>query len=123
MPEMQKDRALDGGPLSLEGKTYLRGIAMHSRTQVVYRLNGEFRRFQTVLGIDDSVGSNGHVDVTIKGDDRVLFSGILTGRDNPRARPLDLDITGLRRLEIFVDYGRNRDEADHVDFCEARIIK
>jgi len=29
----------------------------------------------------------------------------------------------VNRLELFIDYGKNRDEGDHVDFCEARIIK
>jgi hypothetical protein len=117
------DRSLDGGPLALEGKTFPKGLAVRSRTQLVYRLGREFRRFQTVVGIDDSIANRGHAKLIIRGDDRVLFTADLSGNDKPRGRALDLDVSGVNRLELFIDYGKNRDEGDHVDFCEARIIK
>jgi len=117
------DRSLDGGPLSIEGRAFNKGVAVRSRTQLVYRLGREYRRFQTVVGIDDSIGARGNAKVIIRGDDRVLFTGDLSGNDKPRGKALDLDVSGVNRLELFIDYGKNRDEGDHVDFCEARIIK
>ncbi len=47
------DRALDGGPLRLGGKEYAKGISLHSRTELSYRLPAKVRLFQAVAGIDD----------------------------------------------------------------------
>lgn len=117
------DKAIDGGQLSLEGKTFNKGLAIRPKTHLVYRLGREFRRFQATLGIDDSVGARGHAVVTVRGDEKVLFEGEVSGGDKPRAKPLDLDVTGIHRLEIIVDFGKQLDVGDHVDFASARIIK
>ena len=48
------DQASDGGQLELEpgGDTYEKGIALHSRTELVYRLPAQFKRFQAEVGLD-----------------------------------------------------------------------
>ncbi len=115
------DQALDGGALRLGGKEYKKGMAVHSRTELSYRLPEEYRTFQAVVGIDDRARPGGDVQLTIHGDDRTLFEGRISGRDAPR--PLDLDVAGVNRLRITVDYGEGLDLADHLDLCEARILK
>jgi hypothetical protein len=115
------DRGLEPGPLELDGKPYHKGLALHSRTSVVYRLPGRFRRFRAVAGIDDRVRPRGSVQLVIRGDDRVLFESAVAGTDPPRV--IDVDCTGVRRLAVFVDYGPDLDVADHLDLCEARVVK
>ena len=115
------DRAGDAQPLRLGGKEYRQGLALHSRTLLEYRLPGEFRRLQSVVGIDDRVRPGGNARLVIRGDDRVLLEATLAGTDPPR--PVDLDLTGVRRLAILVDFGENLDIADHVDLGEARLVK
>jgi hypothetical protein len=115
------DRGLREPTLSLGGKTYQRGLALHSRTELVYRLDGRWRRLEAVAGIDDSVQGKGHVRLTIRGDGQVLYDEQIAGRDAPR--PVSLDVSGVRRLTILVDFGDDLDVADHLDLCEARIIK
>jgi hypothetical protein len=117
----RKDRGFSGEPLLLGGVTYPRGLAVRSRTELVYRLTDAFRQFHAVVGIDDRVRDAGNVDLTITGDDKVLLTKSLTGRDAPL--PVDLDITGVKRLKILVDFGQDLDIADHLDFCEARLTK
>jgi hypothetical protein len=117
------DKAIDGGLMTLEGKTFNKGLAIRPKTQLVYRLGREFRRFQATLGIDDSVGARGHALVTVRGDEKVLFEGEVSGADKPRSKSLDLDVTGIHKLEITVDFGKQLDVGDHVDFASARIIK
>lgn len=117
------DKAIDGGQLTIDSKTFNKGLAIRPKTHLVYRLGREFRRFQATLGIDDSVGARGHVVVTVRGDDKVLFEGEVSGGDKPRGKALDLDVTGVHRLEIIVDFGKQLDVGDHVDFASARIIK
>lgn len=117
----RKDTGLEGTPLELNGKSYAKGLALHSRTELVYRLRGDFRRLQADVGIDDAVRPRGHVRLVIRGDDRVLFDEAVAGTDAPR--PLDLDLQGVRTLTIFVDFGDDMDVADHLDLGEARIVK
>lgn len=122
--EYRRDRNLDGRPLRLGQKTYARGLAIHSRTELVYRLGGEYRRFQAMMGIDDEFTNPkwGAVDVTIRGDRKVLYSGVCRPRENPVS--LDLDVTGVIELEIVVDFGPDKDHiGDRLHLADARVVK
>jgi NPCBM/NEW2 domain len=115
------DRGREDDVMRLDGKAYKKGISLTSRTEMVYKVPARSRRFQALAGIDDGVGDLGNVQLEIKGDGRQLYSGKLTGKDPPVA--LDLDLTGVRRLMILVDFGDDLDVADHLNLCEARIVK
>jgi hypothetical protein len=117
----RRDRNLDGGPIRLGNKSYTRGLAIHSQTFLRYRLAGDYRRFQAVMGIDQVVAKRGNVQVVISGDGKELLKTAVTGEDPPRA--LDLDVAGVRDLEILVDFGEMIDIADHLDLADAKVIK
>jgi hypothetical protein len=118
---LRQDRSADAPSLRLGGEEYRKGLALHSRTAVVYRLPDRFHRFKAVAGIDDRVHPRGSVHLVIRGDNRVLFEADLTGTDQPR--PLDLDVTGVRRLSILVDFARDLNVGDQLLLCEARVIQ
>jgi hypothetical protein len=115
------DRGREDTVMRLEEKEYKRGVSLTSRTKMVYRLPSGSKRFRALAGIDDGVGNLGSVQLVIQGDDRQLYSGKLTGSDPPVE--LDLDLAGVRRLTILVDFGDDWDVADHLNLCEARIVK
>ncbi len=117
----RRDQAFDGEPLRLAGQTYRRGLAIRSRTELVYRLPGKFSRFVAVAGIDDRMRPQGHVHLMIYADDRLLLDCEMGGSDEPV--PVDLDLTGATRLRIVVDFGQDLDISDHFDLCDARIVK
>ncbi|HSG70030.1 MAG TPA: NPCBM/NEW2 domain-containing protein, partial [Planctomycetaceae bacterium] len=119
--KIRNNQNFDGGAIRVGGKSYERGLCIHSRTLLSYRLAGEFRQFQAVMGIDELVGQKGHVRVTIKADARVLFEGDVSGGADPL--PLDYDVAGVRDLEILVDFGEDLDIADHLALADARLIK
>jgi hypothetical protein len=131
-PELEKlyaprrDRALFGGKLQLPAKgggtqSFDKGLALHSRTRIVYRLSGQFRALAAVAGIDSRVRDGGHVRLTIHADERKLFDAPITGKDP--ATNLDLDVRGAQRLTILVDFGDDLDVADHLNLCDARVTK
>jgi hypothetical protein len=107
--------------LVLGGQNFEKGLSLNSRMELVYRLTEDFRRCQALVGIDDRVREGGNVRLVISGDDKELFSQAITGHDEPF--PLDLDITGVKRLKIVVDFGDELDIADHLNLCEARLTK
>ncbi|MFK7777415.1 MAG: NPCBM/NEW2 domain-containing protein [Gimesia sp.] len=117
----RKDKHRDGGPLRLAGKEYSRGLYIHSKTLLQYRIKNEYRTFRAIMGIDDSVPSIGFVYVEIKGNGRTLYSGNVRSSDSPIK--LNLDLRGVRDLDILVDFGDNLEICDHLDLCEARLIK
>ncbi len=117
----RRDKSLDNGPLRLGGKTYQKGLAAVSRTEMEFKLAGKGRRFQAVAGIDDAVRKLGNVQLTIEGDGKRLYSSRITGRDAPV--PLDLDVAAVKRLKIVVDFGGGLEMGDYLDLCDARIVK
>jgi hypothetical protein len=118
----RRDQNFDGGPLKLNGQTYPKGLALHSHSELVYRLPGAFRKLGGVAGIDDSLGENGHVILRIYGDKTLLLEQVITGADE-QPYQLDLDIDGVRKVRIEVDFGENLDIADHLNLCDIRIMK
>ena len=119
--DYRRDRSFDGQSLSLGNKTYSKGLSVHSLTVLKYRIGGDYRRFQTLFGIDDSLRA-GNSDVTIKGDGKVLFKGAAQAGQPPQ--PLDLDVTGVVELEITVGFGEDElDIGDRVLFVDAKVVK
>lgn len=121
--QYRKDRALlHGHQLQLNKKKYARGLWIHSRTFLKYRLGKDFRRFRAVMGIDDNAGGVGDVRVVITGDGKTLLETDVRTGDKPRE--LDIDVSGIRELDILVDYGRDKQStSDHLVLAEARVIK
>ncbi|MBS3733979.1 MAG: NPCBM/NEW2 domain-containing protein [Phycisphaerae bacterium] len=117
------DAAAGGGPLRLDGRTYPHGLGLHSFCELTWALDEEFVQLVAVVGIDDAVRPHGEAVVSFLGDGEPLGEPwTVAGTDE--ARPVRLDVAGVRRLTIRVDYGPNDlDVADHVDLASARLIK
>ena len=116
------DKALEAGPLRLAGREYHKGVALHSRSTVTWLLGEPFVKFTAVAGIDDRVRPHGAVKLTIHGDDRVLFEQEIQGTDPPL--PIALDVTGVARLKVTVDFGADGVETgDYLNLCDARLYK
>lgn len=117
----RRDKAFDGQPLLLAGRTYSRGLAIRSRTELAYRLPGKYRRFVAMVGIDDRMRPLGHVKFQVYADQQLLLDREISGGDEPV--PVDLDLTGATRLRVVVDFGQDLDISDHFNLCDARIVK
>jgi hypothetical protein len=102
-------------------QTYAKGLAIRSRTELVYRLPGGFRRLNAVAGIDPASSASGNVRLEIFGDDRLLLQTEVAGTDAPH--DIDLDVEGIKRLRIVVDFGGNLDTGDWLNLCDARLVK
>jgi hypothetical protein len=115
------DHNFDSSALRLGGTQYNKGLALRSRTEIVYRLPAPFKRFQATVGIDDAVRPSGKVRLVVRGDDKVLLQAVVAGTEAPQA--VDLDVTGVRRLVILVDFGNGLTVGDHLLLCNARLSK
>lgn len=115
------NRGFSSDQLHLGGKSYAKGLALHSRSEMIYLLDGKSSRLRAIAGIDDLARPAGSVKLVIQGDDRSLFEQTLSGQDAPLS--LDVDLKGVRRLTILVDFGDGQDSADFLDLCDARILQ
>ncbi len=126
----RRDKDFEGNRISLGHKRYAKGLAIHSKTALKYRLGGDYRRFQAVMGIGDEI-NRGNVDVTIKADETVVFNGTVKVGENgqqgvgrPAPQLLDIDVTGVVELEIVVDYGNPMiDIGDRLYLANARLVR
>lgn len=115
------DRGFASPTLRVGGIAYSKGIALHSRSELTFRLTGRFRTLQATAGIDDAAGKGGNVELVIQGDDRELLRTTVAGGQAPI--PIELDVAGVERLKIVVDFGDDLDVADHLDLCEAKVLQ
>lgn len=112
-----------GGPLRLDGQTYETGLGLHSHCELTWSLAGRFSKFVAIVGIDDAVRPAGEAVVTFLGDGEPLAEP-MTVSGTGEAMPVRLDVTGVRRFTVRVEFGpHDLDVADHVDLAEARLIK
>lgn len=112
------DQSVGGGsPLSLLGQTYPTGLGVASPSLVRYYTGKACTRLTGTVGIDDAVRNVGPEGGTstfqVVGDGRVLYDSGVVDRDHPQ--PFDVDLTGVRVLDLLVgdagDGGYN-DRAD-----------
>jgi len=122
----RRDRTTLGNPLRLGGNEYVKGLGVHAYCALTYRLDGRYRRFQALIGIDDEV-----MNLNAKG--AVVFRVLLDGKEayeSPLIRGLEapqrianLDVTGARELTLVVDFGDESHAGDRADWAMALLVK
>jgi ribosome maturation factor RimP len=118
----KKNRSVGGRPLRMGKKTYRRGLGLHSFCELSYKLDGPYKTFVAVAGIDDEVRPYGDAQLVVLGDGKQLAEYRITGRDKPIV--LRVNIKGVKTMTIRVDFGRDKlGVSDHVDLGAPRLIK
>lgn len=116
------NRNVRGKKLSVAGRTFDRGIGVHSRSVLSYDLKGQYKTFVTSFGIDDDSGPYADVTVSILVDGRLRLK-----QENVRRGkllgPIRLDVTRAKRIELMIDFGANGDIQDRFDWIEPAVIR
>lgn len=121
LPEYGVDRSLLGERLRVGDKFFDRGVWIHSKTRLKYRLEGDYSRFQAWMGIQSSHTGNVHVEFLADGQ-KLLAADVVAGAKAPQR--VDLDLKGKFVLEVVVDYGDDGDDiGDHLTLGDARLTK
>jgi hypothetical protein len=120
----RRNENLDGGKIHMNGKPYDSGIALHSTTELEYDLEGEYREFRAVVGIDDDVsGDDGPTLLKIEGDGNVLLEKTFSRKDKQRVQPIALNVKDIKKLKISVSSGDILDLGKHLTLADARVSK
>ncbi|WP_326769331.1 NPCBM/NEW2 domain-containing protein [Streptomyces sp. NBC_01591] len=111
----------DGAALTLDGKTYAKGIGAHAASEVTVWLGSACRTFHAEVGVDDETGQSGSVAYQVLGDGKqIADTPAVRGPDS--ARTVDADVTGVRVLTLKVNDGGDGNGSDHADWADARVV-
>src|SRR5439155_16013544 len=98
------DSSVAGRPLRLAGQTFDKGLGMHAPSRVSFALDGRFRWFEAIVGLDARTGKQGHVRVSVLVDGKphkACSHKELTGALAPVI--LRIDVRKARELTLQVD--------------------
>jgi alpha-galactosidase len=114
----------DGGPISIRGTTYAKGLGVAGPSAVVYRLAKACTTFSAMVGLDDQTKGLGSVAFQVWADGEKLFdsadvSAVVTGL--AEAIPVQVDVTGKRRLKLLVTNGGNGSDWDYLSWADAHL--
>lgn len=118
----EANKSVGGKPLTIAGQVYKRGFGTHAESSLFIQLDGKAKSFSALVGIDDGVkGHDPAVEFIINGDKKKLWSsGIM--RLNDVAKPVNIDLTGIQKLELVVTDGGNGPYYDHANWVEAKFL-
>jgi len=117
----KRNRSIDNNPIRLAGVEYAHGVGTHPPGRFPIELAGQAERFVALVGIDDEKRNGGSAEFIVKGDGKVLFaSGIMRGGRQPKR--IDVDVKGVKLMELIVTVGGDGFGNDHTDWADAKII-
>ncbi len=114
------DLGVVGKPISIGGKQFARGIGTHAESKLRVDLGRKAKRFLAKVGVDDSAGNQGSVEFIVAGDGKTLWQSGLVTNGTP-AIAVNVDISGVRVLDLRVTNGGDGSGSDHADWAEANI--
>src|SRR5262249_47707153 len=86
-----------------------------SINELIVDLKGQATRFVAMVGLDDAVRREGSVTVEVWVDNKNKFrSQVLKVGDPPAL--VDVDLTGAKFLELFIDDGGDTSNGDNADW-------
>ncbi len=117
---LMHDRSVSDLAIILGEKAYDRGLGTHAASKIEYLLPAGFERFEAVVGVDDGVGGQGSVIVSVYLDGREAYrSPVLVGGATPAS--LLLPLRGARQLSLRADSTEDGNRFDHVDWADAKL--
>ena len=109
----------DGGPITINGMRYAKGLGTNAPSEVDYYLAGACSTVTAQVGIDDEKSANANATFQIFADDRkVADSGAMTSADDVRA--LTANVTGASLVRLVVDDNGSPD-SDHADWGDLTV--
>jgi alpha-galactosidase len=115
------NKSIAGNTITLNGKTYAKGLGANTYAGFEYRLGGLASRFQSDIGVDDDAGANGSVVFQVYADGVEIYeSPKMTG--GAAHLSINLDVTGVNRLTLGANDADDGNAYDHADWAGACII-
>jgi hypothetical protein len=118
------DQSVAGDDLKLGASTFVKGLGMHSESRISYALDGAYRRFEAVVGLDGTGDRRAEVRIQVLVDGKPCPWGwdkALTVQTGPK--DVRVDIAGARELTLVVEHGQVPFVQGRVGWGDARLVK
>jgi Glycosyl hydrolases family 35/NPCBM/NEW2 domain/NPCBM-associated, NEW3 domain of alpha-galactosidase len=110
----------DGGPISIAGASYAKGLGTNSVSSVVIDIGGTCSSLTTDVGVDDLAGGRGSVTFTVLADGAaVAQTGVVRG--GQPAQHLTANVTGAHLLTLNVGDAGDGNGHDNADWAGAEL--
>ena len=91
----RKDANLDGEPIILE-KQHAKGISLHAHTELDYKLDGKYKEFKALLGVDTRTGADSQAMVSIYCDGEKKFTRTVSAK---MPQPIAINVKDVTTLQ------------------------
>ncbi|WP_255491791.1 MULTISPECIES: NPCBM/NEW2 domain-containing protein [unclassified Actinotalea] len=118
----RRDLSNSGGPLSVRGEVFAKGVGTHAPSAVTVWAGGRCTAFRAVVGTDDGAGTPAESSVSFQvlGDGRLLAeTPVLRATSEPVE--LVVDVAGVDRLTLRTTDGGDGKNNDHADWGDASV--
>lgn len=117
----QKNLSVTQKPLSIGGVMFEHGVGTHADSDYFVQLDGKARSFVAKVGVDDNAGNNqAAIEFFIYGNGRELWHSGVCKWKQP-ARECQVDLNGIKSLELVARAAEESVSFDHADWVEASI--
>jgi len=125
----QRDRGLfSQKPISLQGRKYSKGLAVHANCELAYKLDGSYHKFFATIGLtnESAKGENdelsGSVKFIIYADGRKAYESEIFKKDSS-PKDISLDIKNAKELKLVVDDAGDGYILDRAAWALAKVIR
>jgi len=117
----RRNTSVTGTPISLRGQAIARGIGAHARSRISYKLDKQYDRLLTTIGIDDDAAPVASAVFRVLAYGKVIYESPVLRRDDP-PKQINVPLDGAREITLECDDGGDSDVADHCDWGDVRVI-
>jgi hypothetical protein len=118
------DSNATGRDLRLGSSAYDRGVGTHAPCRLSYALDGAYRRFEALVGLDDLDGRQGKVRIKVEVDGKAVDLGkkdVLSRATGPWR--VAAPVQGARELTLVVEGAGDGPVQAVVNWVQARLVK
>jgi hypothetical protein len=119
------DSAVDGSPLSFDGKIYTHGIGVHAYSRLTFAIDPQWTTFRTQYAIEshrDNPARYADVTVRIKLDGKIVHEQLHV-REGVLSPVVTVDLKGATTLTLECDYGDAGDTQAHLNWLEPALLR
>jgi len=118
------DGSVGGGPLTVRGRRFARGIGVHAPSRSSWKLDGTWKELHGLVAVDDesaTLAARGSVVFRVFVDGKLAFeSATLRGGDAPLALP-KIGLEGAKELALEVGDAGDGFAGDRADWLEVTL--
>lgn len=118
----RRDSAQGGGPLSLRGKVFAKGLGVHAMSKLTFDVNRSYKRLIAQVGVDDSAGDLASVEFKVWADGKLVWESGVLRRTTP-AKAIDIEILNATQIVLEVAAADNADIQDRANWANAKLVR